>query len=115
MPWKECSVVDERMKFVARFLDGESMAALCREFGIARKTGYKIVDRYQSSGVEGLVDRSRRPVRYGNQLPIQVEKALLQIKADKPSSGSSEDPRTIHSKVSGYQATCQEHDSCIVG
>jgi putative transposase len=88
MPWKECSVVDERMKFVARFLDGETMASLCREFGIARKTGYKIIDRYQSSGVIGLTDRTRRPVRFGNQLPMQVEKALLEMKADKPSWGA---------------------------
>jgi len=88
MPWKESSVMDERMKFVARYLEGETMAALCREFGIARKTGYKIVERYHESGVIGLTDRTRRPVRYGNQLPIKVEKALLQIKADKPSWGA---------------------------
>jgi hypothetical protein len=42
MPWKECSVMDERVRFVARLLDGEKMAALCREFAISRKTGYKI-------------------------------------------------------------------------
>ena len=42
MPWKECSVTDERMQFVARRLAGEAMAELCREFGISRKTGYKI-------------------------------------------------------------------------
>jgi hypothetical protein len=47
MSWKECSVMDERMQFVARRLAGEPMAELCREFGISRKTGYKIVDRYQ--------------------------------------------------------------------
>lgn len=88
MPWKECSVVDERMKFVARYLEGETMAELCREFGIARKTGYKIVERYQESGVVGLTDRTRRPVRFGNQLPMQLEKALLSIKADKPNWGA---------------------------
>lgn len=80
--------MDERVKFVARYLNGETMSELCREFGIARKTGYKIVERYQESGVMGLTDRSRRPVRYGNQLPMQVEKALLQIKADKPHWGA---------------------------
>ena len=37
MPWKECSVMDERMQFVARRLAGEPMAELCREFGISRK------------------------------------------------------------------------------
>jgi hypothetical protein len=69
MPWKECSVMDERMRFVARLLEGEKMAPLCREFSISRKTGYKIFDRYKECGLEALTDRSRRPWRYGNQLP----------------------------------------------
>ena len=43
------------------------------EFGISRKTGYKIFDRYKEHGLEALSDRSRRPVRYANQLPSQVE------------------------------------------
>lgn len=80
--------MDERVKFVARYLGGETMSELCREFGIARKTGYKIVERYEETGVMGLTDRFRRPVRFGNQLPMQVEKALLQIKADKPYWGA---------------------------
>jgi hypothetical protein len=58
MPWKECLVIDERLQFVARRLAGEPMAELCREFGIFRKTGYKIFDRYQECGVQGLTDRS---------------------------------------------------------
>src|SRR5881227_3647608 len=40
MPWKECHVMDERLRFVARRLEGEKMAPLCAEFGISRKTGY---------------------------------------------------------------------------
>jgi putative transposase len=51
--------MDERLQFVARRLAGEAMTELCREFGISRKTGYKIFDRYQECGVEGLTDRSR--------------------------------------------------------
>lgn len=35
------------------WLAGEAMAELCREFAISRKTGYKIVDRYQECGFEG--------------------------------------------------------------
>ena len=38
MPWKVCSVMEERLRFVARLLDGESMTDVCREFGISRKT-----------------------------------------------------------------------------
>ena len=39
MPWKECSVMDERLLFVARLLDGDSMSEVCRDSGISRKTG----------------------------------------------------------------------------
>ena len=66
MPWKECHVMDERLRFVARLLEGEKMAPLCAEFGISRKTGYKIFERYKDCGVEALTDRSRRPYRQAN-------------------------------------------------
>src|SRR5215469_2458539 len=85
MPWRKCSVMDERMRFVIRFQDGETMASLCREFGISRKTGYKILDRYEQSGVEGLCDRTRRPFRYANQLPEPVEAAIVAARREKPS------------------------------
>ncbi|HEU5135074.1 MAG TPA: hypothetical protein VFU13_08020 [Steroidobacteraceae bacterium] len=42
--------MDEQLKFVARLLDGEKMAVLCREFAISRKTGYKIYSRYKDCG-----------------------------------------------------------------
>ena len=76
--------MDERMRFVIRFKDGETMAALCREFGISRKTGYKIFERYEQCGLEGLSDRTRRPFRYANQLPEQVELAIIRAKREKP-------------------------------
>jgi hypothetical protein len=55
--------MDERLRFVARLLEGEQMTALCAEFGISRKTGYKIYDRYKDCGVTGLSHRSRRPCK----------------------------------------------------
>ena len=76
--------MDERMGFVIRLKDGESMASLCREFGISRKTGYKIFERYEQCGLEGLSDRTRRPFRYANQLPEQVEAAIVAAKREKP-------------------------------
>ena len=80
MPWKECNRMEERLRFVARLLDGEKMAVVCREFGISRKTGYKIFNRYRDVGLRGLEDRPRSPHRHPNKLPFQVEKAILQIK-----------------------------------
>ena len=49
------------------------MTDVCRAFGISRKTGYKIFNRYKEHGSQAFTDRSRRPVRYANQLPAQVE------------------------------------------
>ena len=73
MPWKESPVMEERLRFVAQLLEGESMTALCRQFGISRNTGYKLFDRYKEHGLRALTDRSRRPVHYANQLPQQLE------------------------------------------
>jgi transposase InsO family protein len=80
--------MDERLRFVARLLEGEQMSLVCREFGISRKTGYKIFDRYKEHGLEALTDRSRRPVRYANQLPQQLEAAIVGLKRDKPHWGA---------------------------
>jgi putative transposase len=94
--------MDERLKFVARLLDGEKMAVLCREFEISRKTGYKIYTRYKDCGVEGLTDRSRRPYRHARQLPFQIEKAIVQLKQEHPSWGAPkirERLRRRHSEI----------------
>ena len=88
MPWKASSVMEERLRFVARLLDGEAMTGVCREFGVSRKTGYKIFDRYREHGLEALSDRSRRPIRYANQLPQQVETLIVRLKSEKPHWGA---------------------------
>ncbi len=88
MPWRECSVMEERLRFVARLLDGESMSDVCRSFGISRKTGYKIWNRYRAEGPLALSDRSRRPVRYANQLPELIERLIVETKREKPHWGA---------------------------
>ena len=93
--------MDERLKFVARLLEGEKMAVLCREFDISRKTGYKIFSRYKDSGLEGLTDRSRRPYRQGCQLPFQIENLILQVKRDHPTWGAPKIREKIRRKHSG--------------
>jgi len=80
--------MDEKLRFVARYLDGEKIAALCGEFGISRVTGHSIIDRYRDSGMEAFTDRRRRPYRQANQLPMQVEKLILLIKQEWPTWGA---------------------------
>ena len=88
MPWREGKRMDERLRFVARLLEGEKMAALCREFGISRPTGYKIFTRYKDLGLEGLIDRSRRPYRQANRLPFQVERTIVALRQEHPTWGA---------------------------
>jgi len=57
MPWKEGNPMDERLRFVARLLEGEKMAPLRRESGISRVTGHKL---FKECGLEAFKDRSRR-------------------------------------------------------
>lgn len=88
MPWKETSVMDERMKFVGRLLSGEKMAPLCKEFGISRVTGHKIWNRYQEQGSTGIYDRSRAPHKHPNQLPFEIEQLIVRLKKEKSSWGA---------------------------
>ena len=103
--------MDERLRFVARLMDGEKMAELCREFDISRKTGYKIFSRFKDCGLEGLTDRSRRPYRQANRLAFQIEKVIVRIKREHPSWGAPkirEKLRRLHSDVP-LPAICTVH------
>ena len=94
--------MDERLRFVARLLEGEKMAVLCREFDISRKTGHKIFNRYRECGLEGLTDRSRRPYRQANRLPFQIEALIVQLRKEHPTWGAPkirEKIRRRHSEI----------------
>src|ERR1700726_132972 len=88
MPWQECQKMDERLRFVARLLEGEKMAALCREFDISRQTGHKFYKRYKDLGLQGLTDRSRRPYLQANRLPEALESRIVQLRREHPSWGA---------------------------
>ena len=93
--------MEERIRFIGRLLDGEGMSEVCREFGISRKTGYKIWDRYRQEGLEALTDRSRRPVRYANQLPDQIERLIVETKREKPHWGARKIRELLLRKLAG--------------
>jgi putative transposase len=103
MPWKECHVMDERLRFVARLLEGEKMAPLCAEFGISRKTGYKIFDRYKGCGLTALSDRSRRPYRQANRLPAPIEATIVRLKREYPGWGAPKIRAKLRQQLEGVQ------------
>jgi len=103
--------MDERLQFVARHLAGEAMSDLCREFGISRKTGYKIFDRYQECGVQGLTDRSPTlPLRQPTSLP--GGKLHLEREARARELRGSQNQRTFDPQVLRHSDSRQEHRPC---
>jgi putative transposase len=109
--------MDERVKFIARLLDGEAMSQLCEEFSISRKTGYKILRRYRDCGVEGLTDRSRRPYRHANQLPLQIETLIVRLKTEKPTWGrrrsGSASPGSIRTCTNRRSPPCMRFSTAM--
>src|SRR5262245_22863721 len=74
MPWKEIDAMDQRTEFVLRVLrDVECFGALCRDYGISRKTGYKWKERFLAGGLWGLDDASRRP----KSSPMELGEAMV--------------------------------------
>ena len=94
MPWKVSTHVKERARFIEAWLEGEhpSMAALCIEFGISRKTGYKWVSRFKKGGFQGLHDRSKRFKRHPNTTPQEVVDIIVGARKRHPTWG----PKKIH-------------------
>ncbi len=88
MPWKASTAMSQRTEFVERALhSGVKMRALCQEFGISRRTGYKWLARYRSQGAPGLLERPRRPKRCPHRSGPEVERAVLQARAAHPAWG----------------------------
>jgi len=88
MPWTETCAMDQRMSFIAACLEGdESVAVLCRHFGISRKTGHKWLVRYHSDGACGLQERSRAPLSNARAVSAEVIEAVVAVRQRHPSWG----------------------------
>ena len=88
MPWRDVSVMDERLEFVRLHGLGDlGVAEVCRRFGISRDTGYRLVARWRAEGVAGLADRSRRPLVSPRRTAAALEQAVLDLRAAHPAWG----------------------------
>lgn len=77
-----------RREFVELALvEGANLSALCRCYGIDRRTGYKWIERYQSRGIEGLQDLSRRPHSSPGRVVAAIEEAVLEVRKKHPAWG----------------------------
>ena len=88
MPWKETNGMNERLRFIASYLEaGEPFSCLCERFGVSRKTGYKWVDRFESDGVTGLEEHSRAPLSHPQAVADEVVEKILRVRKKHPRWG----------------------------
>ena len=90
MPWECKTVEDLRKEFVIAAQSAKNFSALCREFGITRKTGYKWVERAAETG--DFSDRSHARNNVSNKTPAETENRILSVRRDNPGWGA----KTIH-------------------
>jgi len=107
MPWKVGDLMSVRHEFVRRLQDGERMTDLCREFNISRKTGYKVLARYEAAGFDGLHDESRRPHRRPRETPEEVRTLILGLKRKHPTWGAKKLREVLRRREPGVRMPAQ--------
>ena len=91
MPWKKSEPMDQRLEFCWKAVRGGNFRALCREYGISAKTGYKWQERFLREGANGMVEESRRPRSHPESLREEELCRIVALKLAHPHWG----PRKI--------------------
>lgn len=102
--------MDQRLRFVeAASVEGANKRALCKAFGISPTSGYKWLERYRVSGVDGLRDGSRRPHHSPTQTPAPLEAAVVEVRKAHPRWGG----RKIHHVLRRHGLEKVPHKSTV--
>src|SRR6188768_541709 len=80
MPWQKQEPMDLRIEFALKALRTDNFRALCAEYGIRAKTGYKWQHRFLTHGVNGMAEQSRRPQSHADQLSERVVCEIIRLK-----------------------------------
>jgi len=88
MPWKEVSIMSQRLEFVTlASAEKANIRHLCRCYGLSSATAYKWLHRFQTNGVNGLADRSRRPHHSPSRSAAEMEEAIINLRLKHPAWG----------------------------
>jgi len=107
MPWKKTEPMDQRIEFGLKALRADNFRALCAEYGVSPKTGYKWRERLLRWGTEGLVEQSRRPKGHADQLSPEVICEMVRLKQLHPYWG----PRKIRALYLRMHGTAASESS----
>jgi putative transposase len=91
MPWKKTEPMEQRIEFALKAMRTLNFRALCQQYGISAKTGYKWKERFIREGLEGMVEESRRPKSSPEQLAEEEVCEIVRLKLAHPNWG----PRKI--------------------
>jgi transposase InsO family protein len=107
MPWKKVTVMEEKEKFIETYKSWKgSFRILCKQFGISTKTGYKLINRYNQLGQEGLKEQSRRPKCSPNKTKLSIENLLVKTRQLYPGWGGEKIKHYLEKK--GYKELPRE-------
>ncbi len=81
MPWKTTTTMEQKIEFICEWRTGKyTITELCKSFGISRPTAYKLIDRFENQGYEGLKELSRKPGKHPNTTDEKIVKSILRLK-----------------------------------
>ena len=101
MPWKETTLMSQRTAFIEQAKAADTnISALCRSYGISRKTAYKWLKREREAGAAGLFKQSRRPDHCPTQTSAEMERQVLAMREDHPAWGGRKIRRVLQNR--GY-------------
>ena len=90
MPWLETDPMNERKRFILEATAGLfSHSELCRHHDISRKTGYKWLERYETEGPDGLLERSHRPHCCPHATDPHILEAAFELRRHRPRWGAA--------------------------
>jgi transposase-like protein len=111
MGWKETCAVEERMRFVVVVQkQEESFAAVCRRFGISRRTGYKWLARFEEEGAAGLFDHSRAPLHHPQTISSRIAERCLEVRRASSELGTRKGASLSGAAGAGGGVAGGEHD-----
>ena len=89
MPWKETTTMEQKIEFICEWLTEKyTITELCKGFEISRPTAYKMIQRYEDHGIEGLLERSKSPIKHPNRTADYVIQEIIKLKEKYPRWGA---------------------------
>ena len=81
MPWKNTTTMEQKIEFICEWRTNKyTISELCKAFEISRPTAYKLIDRYEKQGIEGLRERTKKPINHPNRTKEYIEENILDLK-----------------------------------